>query len=197
MRKQRDGWTGLESKNYRKAFLGFLMSQGAERKTKMNQVFRALEENDIEEFHRFLTAAYAEDLQYGIYFQAAFATITDITTHLINNLCYVMEQDGIIISSCSMRMPWGPNPGPEIFPHLGWVSTRPEYKHQGFGSKMLDWVEQEILIKQMKAPAVTLGTAEEHPWLIRMYEKRGYVAFEKRRLHEDHITVYMKKILRP
>ena len=61
---------------------------------------------------------------------------------------------------------------------------------------MLDWLEQEILIEQFKAPAVTLGTAEEHPWLITMYEKRGYVAYLKRRLREDHITVYMKKTLR-
>ncbi|MBQ8920486.1 MAG: GNAT family N-acetyltransferase [Acidaminococcaceae bacterium] len=162
----------------------------------MSEVFRPLAEKDIETFQRFLTAAYADDLQYGIRFQAAFATVEDIKKHLAGNPCYILERDGEIISSCSLRMPWGPNPGPDVFPHLGWVSTHPRYKQQGFSSRMLDWVEQEILIKQFKAPAVTLGTAEEHPWLIRMYEKRGYVAYEKRRLHEDHVTVYMKKVLK-
>ena len=162
----------------------------------MSEVFRPLAEKDIEAFQRFLTAAYADDLQYGIRFQAAFATVEDIKKHLAGNPCYILERDGEIITSCSLRMPWGPNPGPEVFPHLGWVSTHPRYKQQGFSSRMLDWVEQEILIKQFKAPAVTLGTAEEHPWLIRMYEKRGYVAYEKRRLHEDHVTVYMKKVLK-
>ena len=162
----------------------------------MSEVFRPLAEKDIETFQRFLTAAYADDLQYGIRFQAAFATVEDIKKHLAGNPCYILERDGEIISSCSLRMPWGPNPGPDVFPHLGWVSTHPRYKQQGFSSRMLDWVEQEILIKQCKAPAVTLGTAEEHPWLIRMYEKRGYVAYEKRRLHEDHVTVYMKKVLK-
>lgn len=162
----------------------------------MSEVFRPLAEKDIETFQRFLTAAYADDLQYGIRFQAAFATVEDIKKHLAGNPCYILERDGEIITSCSLRMPWGPNPGPEVFPHLGWVSTHPRYKQQGFSSRMLDWVEQEILIKQFKAPAVTLGTAEEHPWLIRMYEKRGYVAYEKRRLHEDHVTVYMKKVLK-
>ena len=162
----------------------------------MSEVFRPLAEKDIETFQRFLTAAYADDLQYGIRFQAAFATVEDIKKHLAGNPCYILERDGEIISSCSLRMPWGPNPGPDVFPHLGWVSTHPRYKQQGFSSRMLDWVEQEILIKQFKAPVVTLGTAEEHPWLIRMYEKRGYVAYEKRRLHEDHVTVYMKKVLK-
>ena len=162
----------------------------------MSEVFRPLAEKDIETFQRFLTAAYADDLQYGIRFQAAFATVEDIKRHLAGNPCYILERDGEIITSCSLRMPWGPNPGPDMFPHLGWVSTHPRYKQQGFSSRMLDWVEQEILIKQFKAPAVTLGTAEEHPWLIRMYEKRGYVAYEKRRLHEDHVTVYMKKVLK-
>ncbi len=163
----------------------------------MGEIFRALDEKDAEKFQRFLTAAYADDLQYGIRFQAAFATVEDVRKHLQGNLCYILEDDGEIISSCSLRMPWGPNPGPDVFPHLGWVSTHPDYKHRGFGSRMLDWVEQEILIKQLKSPAVTLGTAEEHPWLIEMYEKRGYVAYKKRRLHEDHVTVYMKKVLRP
>ena len=162
----------------------------------MNGTFRPLAEKDIEIFQRFLVSAYAEDLKFGIRFQAAFATVEDIRNHLADNPCYVLEQDGEIISSCSLRMPWGTNPGPDVFPHLGWVSTHPGYKRRCFGSKMLYWVEQEILIKQFKAPAVTLGTAEEHPWLITMYEKRGYVAYLKRRLREDHITVYMKKTLR-
>lgn len=166
-----------------------------ERKIRMNGIVRSPDEKDIIKFQRFLTAAYAEDLKYGIRFQAAFATTEDIKKHLAANPCYILELDGEIITSCSLRMPWGPNPGPDIFPHLGWVSTHPQYKRQGFSSRMLDWVEQEILIKQFKAPAVTLGTANEHPWLITMYEKRGYVAYEKRRLHEDHITVYMKKVL--
>ena len=162
----------------------------------MSEVFRLLAEKDIEKFQRLLTAAYADDLQYGIRFQAAFATVEDIKLHLEGNLCYVLERDGEIITSCSLRMPWGPNPGPDVFPHLGWVVTQSRYKRLGFSSRMLDWLEQEILIKQFKAPAVTLGTAEEHPWLITMYEKRGYVAYLKRRLREDHITVYMKKTLR-
>ena len=160
----------------------------------MSTLFRSLEHKDIDKFQRFLVAAYAEDIAFGIHFAASFVTKEDIQKHLACNPCYVLEQNGVLISSCSLRLPWGPNPGPDIYPHLGWVSTNPDYKRQGFSRKMLDWVEQEILVKQFKTPAVTLGTAEEHPWLIEMYRKRGFVTFEKRRLGADHITVYMKKV---
>ena len=162
----------------------------------MSEVFRPVAEAEAAQFQQFLTAAYAEDLAYGIHFAASFATVEDIRRHLAHNLCYILERDGEFVASCSLRLPWGPNPGPEVFPHLGWVSTHPHYKRQGLSARMLDWVEQEILMGQLKAPAVTLGTAKEHPWLIAMYEKRGYVAYAERRLSADHLTVYMKKILR-
>ena len=96
-----------------------------------------LAEKDIEKFQRLLTAAYADDLQYGIRFQAAFATVEDIKLHLEGNLCYVLERDGEIITSCSLRMPWGPNPGPDVFPHLGWVA--PSRAISGWGSVPECW----------------------------------------------------------
>ena len=161
----------------------------------MSKVFRRLIEKDAEKFHHFLTAAYADNLKYGIRFPATFATAEDIKNHLADNLCYILEQDKEIITSCSLWMPWSPNPGPDVFPHLGWISTSPKYKRQGYSTQMLAWIEQEILIKQFKTPSVTLNTAEEHPWLVGMYEKHGYAVYDKRILHANYVTVFMRKSL--
>lgn len=42
--------------------------------------------------------------------------------------------------------------------------------------------------------AVTLGTAAEHPWLVKMYESWGFETVETKTLPgNSHQTVYMKK----
>ena len=56
-------------------------------------------------------------------------------------------------------------------------------------------LEQEILTGQLRAPAVSLGTATNHPWLIEMYQKRGFVPMHQADLGKGHITLYMKKVL--
>ncbi|MCY7834552.1 GNAT family N-acetyltransferase, partial [Bacillus spizizenii] len=48
----------------------------------------------------------------------------------------------------------------------------------------------------LKVPFVSLGTADKHPWLIEMYERKGYVRAGEQDLGKGHMTVYMKKQLR-
>lgn len=162
----------------------------------MSIVIRAVEDKDIASFHSFLLQAYEPDRLLGLNFPATRATLEDVAVHFQGNLCYIMELEGEIISSCSLRLPWGPNPGPRELPHIGWFCTNPAFARQGYGSKMLAWVEQEILVKQLKAPAVTLGTAKEHPWLFNMYERKGYRHFKTALLGRGHTTIYMIKSLR-
>lgn len=59
----------------------------------------------------------------------------------------------------------------------------------------MTWVEEEIVARKLKSPAVTLGTAQKHPWLAAMYEKRGYHPFRTALLGRGHTTIYMKKEL--
>lgn len=61
---------------------------------------------------------------------------------------------------------------------------------------MLEWVETEVLRDTLKVPYVSLGTADKHPWLMDMYERKGYVRAGEKDLGKGHITIYFKKQLR-
>ncbi|MGL9736233.1 MAG: hypothetical protein ACR5LF_13455 [Symbiopectobacterium sp.] len=79
----------------------------------------------------------------------------------------MLGKDGVMVSSFSIRYPWGPEPGPYGWPHLGWFVTHPDYKGQWFGRQMMQWLEETVLIGQLKASAVSLGTAQGHPLAYR------------------------------
>ena len=111
------------------------------------------------------------------------------------NACYVLEEDGRILATISLRMPWGPNPGPYGVPHIWWFAVDPETGKKGTGSDMLEWLENTVLRDTLKAPFVSLGTADKHPWLIGMYERKGYVRAGEKDLGKGHITIYLKKQL--
>ena len=94
----------------------------------------------------------------------------------------------------TLRMPWGGKPGPFGLPHIGWVSTRPEEKRKGYSKRLFHLLEEQVLQEELKVPAVTLGTATEHPWLISMYESWGFHVVGKKKLaHTHHETTYLKK----
>ena len=61
---------------------------------------------------------------------------------------------------------------------------------------MLHWVEEEVLKKQLKAPFVTLGTANTHPWLKDMYLHLGFhIIGEKQLPGKKHKTIFLQKDL--
>lgn len=139
--------------------------------------------------------AYAPVRELGINFAAATADIETVEKNIRNNICLVMEEEGKIISTISIRMPWGHQAGPFGVPHLWWFATDPLVGRKGVGREMMTWAEETFVRDTLKAGAVSLGTAEEHPWLIEMYERRGYEIQHKKALGRGHITVFMKKIL--
>jgi S-(2-succino)cysteine N-acetyltransferase len=163
----------------------------------MSQLFREVEIEDAEKYRRFIAEAYKSNEEYKIHFGAATATLEAIVRHITQNKVYVLEENGTFVSSVSIRLPWGPNPGPLGLPHIGWFSTNPAYKRQGMGKKMYNWLEEEILKKQFKLPAVTLGTADNHPWLKEMYEQMGFGVIGTKDLGLDHLTIYFLKVLQP
>lgn len=148
---------------------------------------------DAEAFLDLLLKSYQPIRDLGIHFAAATADLDLVTHHIQQNLCYVLEDDGRLIATISLRLPWGPNPGPEVLPHIGWFAVDPDFSGQGIGNDLLDWLEQEILIKELKAPAVTLGTADKHPWLAMMYQRKGYQKFAEKDLGKGHLTLFFKK----
>ena len=67
-----------------------------------------------------------------------------------------------------------------------------------FMNKIIDLksTAEELLKTQFKTPAVTLGTAKEHPWLPKMYESFGFKAYDKVHFRgKQHTTVLFKKDL--
>ena len=157
--------------------------------------FRLINRSDITAYQQLLHRAYQATSQLGIHFAAATVEAEEIIQHIDSNPVYLFEKDHKLISTLSIRMPWGNNPGPYGLPHLGWFATDPAYKGQGYGNALWDWVEKEILINQLKLPAVTLGTAANHPWLAKIYRQKGYQQIGQVDLTSDHTTLYFEKIL--
>lgn len=160
-------------------------------------IFRLITSGEIPIYQMLLHQAYQSVSEMGIHFTAATVKQKQIHHHIESNAVYILEIEGKLVSTLSIRFPWGNNPGPYGVPHLGWFATDPNYKGQGYGNQLWDWVEQHILIKQLKLPAVTLGTAANHPWLAQIYIKKGFKQIGFANLTTDHTTLYFEKILNP
>ncbi|MGB9941493.1 sulfur-containing aminoacid acetyltransferase SnaB, partial [Bacillus subtilis] len=153
-------------------------------------------ERDAEQLLALTLRAYEPIRKLGIRFAAAHADLDLVLQNIRENACYVMEEDGRIIATITLRMPWGKQPGPYGVPHIWWFAVDPGTGKKGIGTKLLQWLEETILRDTLKVPFVSLGTADKHPWLIEMYERKGYVRSGEQDLGKGHITVYMKKQLR-
>lgn len=73
------------------------------------------------------------------------------------------------------------------------MATNPHFQGQGHAKSLISEIIDNYILKELKAPAVTLGTALEHPWLIDAYEKMGFRYFGEKSLFSDHKTVYLIK----
>lgn len=153
--------------------------------------------DDSADYQRLVHLAYQPVQALGIHFAAATAPLEMIEAHIKSNAVYAISQDGKLVCTLSLRLPWGNNPGPFGVPHIGWVATHPDYKKQGLASELLRWVEQNILITQLKVPFVSLGTAENHPWLSAFYVSHGFTEVSRVDLTSDHTTIFYRKILNP
>ncbi|AKE25791.1 sulfur-containing aminoacid acetyltransferase SnaB [Bacillus subtilis] len=162
----------------------------------MKPQYRLAVERDAEQLLALTLRAYEPIRKLGIRFAAAHADLDLVLQNIRKNACYVMEEDGRIIATITLRMPWGKQPGPYGVPHIWWFAVDPGTGKKGIGTKLLQWLEETILRDTLKVPFVSLGTADKHPWLIEMYERKGYVRSGEQDLGKGHITVYMKKQLR-
>ncbi|MEC5321036.1 GNAT family N-acetyltransferase [Brenneria populi subsp. brevivirga] len=161
----------------------------------MSEQYRQLTAADAPEYLALMRAAYAPIRALGIHFDAAETNLPLVTRHLGEHGVYGLYDSGALISSLTLRYPWGPLPGPFGLPHIGWLGAHPDFRGQNKGKRILDWVERHILREQLRAPAVSLGTAINHPWLKTMYLKRGFIPQHEEDLGKGHITLFMKKIL--
>jgi len=157
--------------------------------------FRQVSPDEVETYQALMHAAYAPVKALGIQFDAASASLEKTLQHLQSHGVYALYDSGEMVASITVRYPWGTLPGPFGLPHIGWFGAHPARAGMHFGRQIQDRLEKEILIGQLHAPAVSLGTAVSHPWLKEMYLKRGFQPMHTTDLGKGHITLYMKKIL--
>ncbi len=92
----------------------------------MSRQYRLATEADADELLSLTLRAYEPIRKLGINFAAATADKELVLTNIQKNACYVLEEDGRILATISLRMPWGPNPGPYGVPHIWWFAVDPE-----------------------------------------------------------------------
>lgn len=142
----------------------------------MSEIYRLATQEDAERLQDVIYKAYVTIRELKLHWPAANADLAMIQTNIAENECYVLEIDGEVQATVTLSK------GNELkgitdLPFLRWFAVDPDAQGKGVGNKLLNWVEQHIIRDKLAAPAVTLATAEKHPWLLPMYERRGYERF--------------------
>ena len=153
---------------------------------------------DAEELHQLMYDAFTPLRELGIDWPSVNADLEMVKNNLENNTTFVMVKGNEIISTITVRYPWGSVRSISGYPFIWWFATKPSYDGQGYGSQLLRYVEEDFLRDTLKVAAVTLGTsARLHPWLLKIYEKRGYEVYAEHENDDGDLGVIMRKILIP
>ncbi|PSH65199.1 GNAT family N-acetyltransferase [Phyllobacterium sophorae] len=162
-----------------------------------NELIRVAGDRDAPALLELLLTAYEPLREMQIRFSATTADIELVQRTIRRHTTFVIERHGTIIGTVSVRFPW---PMGEThltsYPFIHWFAVAPTFKRQAVGTTLLDHVELNFLRDQIKAPAVYLATATRHPWLVGLYERRGYEGFHKQVNRGDEV-LYLRKILNP
>ncbi|MEK8128748.1 GNAT family N-acetyltransferase [Paenibacillus filicis] len=159
----------------------------------MSITYRLAVAQDAEHILRVIKGAYTSIERLGIAFRAVHADLDMVLDNIIQQSCYVLVQDGTILATLSLRS------NSEVTPHpfLYWFAVDPAWGGKGIGSLLLTYVEETVVRDELKASAVTLATSRKHPWLLPMYERRGYERFFERALGTDDQLIFLTKPLPP
>lgn len=133
---------------------------------------------DAETLHRLMYRAFTPLRKAGIDWPSVNATLEMIEKNITRNAAYVLEEDGRIISTLSIRFPWEPSRPVSKYPFIWWFATDPDDAGKGYGNQLMTYIEETILRDTLKAPAVVLGTSvRKMGWLKEVYARRGYETF--------------------
>ncbi|EHJ07299.1 GNAT family N-acetyltransferase [Staphylococcus simiae] len=153
---------------------------------------------DAPALHQLMHDAFTPLRELGIDWPSVNADLQAVEDNIMNNTTFVLEIDQNIVSTITVRYPWGSVRTISGYPFVWWFATNPQYDGQGYGSQLLKYVEETFLRDTLKAAAVTLGTsARLHPWLLSIYEKRGYEIYAEHENDDGDLGVIMRKILIP
>lgn len=162
------------------------------------EIIRLATLNDVDPFHELIKKSFQSIKDLGITWPSTRADHTMIAENIQNNAAYVLEKDGKLISTITIRFPWEGEEPISQYPFVWWFGTDPAYANKGYGNRLLTYVEEVILRGTLKAPAVTLGTsARKHPWLLEMYKRKGYYPCRYQESEDGDLSALLCKILIP
>ncbi|MFJ8451444.1 GNAT family N-acetyltransferase [Aerococcus viridans] len=158
---------------------------------------RIATKEDAPAYLALIQESFQEVKDLGIDWPSTNATLESVTENIETGIALVLERDDQLISTITIRQPWENDSPISHYPFLWWFATANEFKGQGIGKKFLKQVEEEFLVKTLKAPAYVLGTSgKRHPWLLDMYLRNGYKVLGTREDPND-IGVSLYKVLIP
>lgn len=152
---------------------------------------------DAPAFLELIQQSFQEVKDYGIDWPSTNATLESVIENIETGIALALERDGRLISTITVRQPWEHETPISRYPFLWWFATADDLKGQGIGKKFIQQVEEEFLIKVLKAPAYVIGTSgRKHPWLLDMYLRNGYQVLTTRE-DDDDTGVALYKVLIP
>jgi S-(2-succino)cysteine N-acetyltransferase len=163
----------------------------------MSITYRLAELKDAERLLHVIYKAYVTIRELELSWPAANADLQLVRDNIATNECYVLVLDGVIAATLTLSkdklVHWSTDD-----PFVKWFAVDPVYQGQGIGSKLLTWVEETIIRDRLGSAALTLATAEKHPWLLAMYERKGYVRINSIDRGNGDGTMYLlRKIVNP
>ena len=109
-------------------------------------------------------------------------TIEELTDEYEHGLVLKLVCDDIIVGSVRALVK-----GDTVY--VGKLIVSPGYRHRGYGSRLLAEIEKIFPEKRYE-----LFTSVANPENIRLYEKNGYVIFDRKTVSPNLTFVYMEKI---
>lgn len=159
----------------------------------MSEVYRRAVPEDAERLVDITYRAYGLIRELGLKWPAAHADLPLVLQNIEENECYLLEADGEPVATVTLSTS-GEAKAITDLPFVKWFAADPDRSNKGYGGRLLDWVEKEIVFKRHGHSEVTLATARKHPWLVQMYERRGYERIlEIDTQNEDGIMYLLRK----
>jgi len=165
--------------------------------SRLSETIRLARTEDAERVREVIHEAYALIRELNLHWPAAHADVALVRDNIAENDCYVLEIDGRIAATITLSRKEEARHLTDL-PFLKWFAVHPDFQGKGIGGRLLAYVENEVVLGRLGATAVTLATAEKHPWLLPMYERRGYerfIAFDPG--NGDGTMHLLRKILDP
>ncbi|WP_172249650.1 GNAT family N-acetyltransferase [Saccharibacillus deserti] len=139
----------------------------------MSEIYRRAEARDAERLVDITYRAYKVIRELGLHWPAAHADLPLVLQNIGENECYLLEADGVPVATLTLSTN-GESKAITDLPFFKWFAADPALSGKGYGGRLIDWVEREIVWGRYGHREVTLATAQKHPWLVQMYERRGY-----------------------